>query len=169
MQEAKQYKNLAKARSFGADVDLSYQILPSLTVSGSYSYVDAQAQYAGDPSDANYMKYVPINGSSKHNATWKANWGHGWKLYQLDVSIYGKYQSTRYYLTDGNGDGYQTWRINTSHSVLNTKKWKLNINAGIDNIFNYVDRTPFGWNHGSTTPGRTYYASVTVKFQNNSK
>lgn len=169
VQEAKQYKNLAKARSFGADVDLSYQILPSLTVSGSYSYVDAQAQYAGDPSDANYMKYVPINGSSKHNATWKANWGHSWKLYQLDVSIYGKYQSTRYYLTDGNGDGYQTWRINTSHSVLNTKKWKLNINAGIDNIFNYVDRTPFGWNHGSTTPGRTYYASVTVKFQNNSK
>ena len=75
----------------------------------------------------------------------------------------------RYYLTDGNGDGYQIWRLNTSHSLLKYKKWKLNINAGIDNIFNYIDKTPFGWNRGTTTPGRTFYASVTVKFQNKTK
>lgn len=167
--EAKQYKNLAKARSFGTDITVSYQILPSLAVSGGYSYVDAKAQYASDPDDPHYMEYIPINGTSKHNITWKANWGHTWKFYQLDLSLFGRYQSMRYYLTDGNGDGYQIWRLNTSHSLLKYKKWKLNINAGIDNIFNYIDKTPFGWNRGTTTPGRTFYASVTVKFQNKTK
>lgn len=169
VQEAKQYQNLAKARSFGTDITVSYQLLPSLKVSAGYSYVDAKAQYASDPDDPNYMLYIPINGTSRHNVTWKADWGHAWKFYRLDLSLTGRYQSMRYYLTDGNGDPYQIWRFNTSHSLLKYKKWKLNMNVGVDNLFDYVDRTPFGWNRGTTTPGRTFYVSLAVKFQNKTK
>ena len=43
------------------------------------------------------------------------------------------------------------------------------MNVGIDNIFDYVDRTSFGTNRGTTSPGRTYYASLTIKFQNQNK
>ena len=39
----------------------------------------------------------------------------------------------------------------------------------IDNIFDYVDRTPFGRHRGTTSPGRTWYASFIVKFQNKHK
>lgn len=164
-----QYQNLAKARSFGFDVSVDYQILPSLAIRGGYSYTDAKAQYTDDPSDPNYMLYTPINGTSFHNANWKAAWNHEWKAYKLDISLFGRYSSTRYYITDGNGKAYQLWRLNTSHRVWNTNKWNITLHAGIDNLFNYVDRTPFGRHRGTSTPGRTLYASVIVKFSNKDK
>ena len=33
----------------------------------------------------------------------------------------------------------------------------------MDNIFDYVDRTPHGLHLGTNTPGRTFYVSLTVK------
>ena len=164
-----QYNNLSKARSYGADISLNYQLLPSLSIGGGYSYTNAKAQYTDDPKDENYMQYTPIDGSSYHNANWKVSWQHDWKKYQLDVSLFGRYQSTRFYITDGNGKGYQLWRLNTRHMLLKKKKWGVDLNVGIDNIFNYVDRTPFGYHRGTTSPGRTWYASVIVKFQNKNK
>ncbi|WP_195437158.1 TonB-dependent receptor plug domain-containing protein [Parabacteroides goldsteinii] len=164
-----QYNNLSKARSFGADVSVNYQLLPSLAVSGGYSYTDAKAQYTDDPDDPNYMLYTPINGTSFHNANWKIAWNRWWNKYHLDISLYGRYQSTRFYITDGDAKGYQLWRLNTSHQVLKNKKWNVVVNAGVDNIFNYVDRTPFGRHRGTTSPGRTFYASVILKFQNKAK
>ena len=37
-----QHKNLSKARSFGGDISLTYQILSSLAIGGGYSYTDAK-------------------------------------------------------------------------------------------------------------------------------
>ena len=53
--------------------------------------------------------------------------------------------------------------------IIEKEKWNLDINVGIDNIFDYVDRTPFGRHRGTTSPGRTWYASFIVKFQNKHK
>ena len=53
-----QHKNLSKARSFGGDISLTYQILSSLAIGGGYSYTDAKAQYTDDPADPNYMLYT---------------------------------------------------------------------------------------------------------------
>ena len=163
------HKNLSKARSFGGEVSIDYQLLPSLTVGGGYSYTDAKAQYTDDPDDPNYMLYTPINASSLHNANWKVSWDRAWRRYKLDVSLFGRYQSTRFYITDGNGKSYQLWRLNTRHNVLKRGKWNIDLNVGVDNIFNYIDRTPFGRHRGTTNPGRTCYASVIVKFQNKHK
>lgn len=59
--------------------------------------------------------------------------------------------------------GFQTWRINTAHSLLKMKRWSLTMNAGIDNVFDYVDRTFDGTCH--TDPGRTFYVSASIKFK----
>lgn len=46
---------------------------------------------------------------------------------------------------------------------------KYRIEAGIDNIFNFVDRTPHGLHLGTTTPGTTIYATFTVRFSKGKK
>jgi outer membrane receptor for ferrienterochelin and colicins len=43
------------------------------------------------------------------------------------------------------------------------------VEAGVDNIFGYVDRTPHGLHLGTTTPGRTVYATLTVRFNHGKK
>lgn len=166
VQETKKYKNLSKARVYGIDISFTYNPIKDFTLGAGYSYTDAKALYVDNEFDERYMEYIPIDATSRHNATWNATWKHAWKRYQLGIGIYGKYQSKRYYMTDGNADGYQNWKLNTSHSLLKLKHWNLTANAGVDNIFDYIDRTPFGRNRGTTTPGRNFYVSVVAKFFN---
>ena len=168
VEETMMYKNLSGARSYGADISFDYQISSSLSVGGGYSYVDAKAQYTSE-AGIKYLEYVPVNATAYHNATWKALWSHSWNKYKMDVGLFGSYRSKKYYITNGDGDPYQLWRVNTSHTLLNKKKWTFVFGAGIDNIFNYIDDTPFGRNRGTTTPGRTYYASCSIKFMNKKK
>ena len=165
VEKSKQYKNLTKARIYGMDFTFNYHPAKSLSLAGGYSYADPKAQYPNK--GINYMKYLPIDATSSHNANLNVLWQHSWKLYRLGVGIYGRYQSTRRYINDNNADGLQTWRINTAHSLLKMKRWSLTMNAGIDNVFDYVDRTPFGRNSATSTPGRTFYVSALIKFKNN--
>ncbi len=164
VEKSKQYRNLTKARIYGADFTFTYRPLRSLNFSGGYSYADAKAQYSGKGKD--YLKYLPMNATSRHNATLNASWQHSWQRYRLAVGCYGKYQSTRRYIEDNDADGFQTWRINTAHSWLKRKHWTLTLNAGVENVFDYVDRTPFGRNRATSTPGRNFYASLLIKFKN---
>ena len=48
-------------------------------------------------------------------------------------------------------------------------KTTCRVEAGVDNIFNYVDRTPHGLHLGTNTPGTTVYASLTLRFNNGKK
>lgn len=161
-----QYKNLTRARTYGADFSIDWKIGYGFAVRAGYSYVDAKAQYADDPSSPDYMKMLPVNATCNHIATCKASWGHEWKNYTLGIDLYGRYQSEKYYIMDGNGRPFQIWRLNTSHTLLKSRKWTLKLNAGVDNIFNYIDDTPFGRNRGTTNPGRTLYASLAINFKN---
>lgn len=43
------------------------------------------------------------------------------------------------------------------------------IEAGVDNIFNYVDKTPHGLHLGTNTSGTTLFASLTVRFAKGKK
>ncbi len=165
IEKSKQYMNLTKARIYGLDFTFSYRPAKSLTLSGGYSYADPKAQYPNKGLD--YLNYYPIDATSCHNANLNAVWQHAWKRYRLGIGIYGRYQSTRRYINDNDAAGFQTWRINTAHSLLKMKRWSLTMNAGVDNLFDYVDRTPFGRNRATSTPGRTFYASLLVKFKNN--
>ena len=77
--------------------------------------------------------------------------------------------STRYYQDDGNGKGYQIWRISTTHDLGHSRTMSYRLEAGVDNIFNYCDRTPHGLHLGTTTPGTTVYASFTIRFNQGKK
>lgn len=165
IEKSKQYHNLTRARIYGADLTFTYRPVKTVSLSGGYSFADPKAQYAGKGDD--YLKYLPVNATSQHNATINATWQQTWQRYRLSIGCYGKYQSTRHYIEDNDADGFQTWRINTGHTWLKLKHLSLTLNAGVDNVFDYVDRTPFGRNRATSTPGRNFYASLMIKFKNN--
>lgn len=159
----RQYQNMEDAKTYGVDFTARYQT-KHFTVGGSYSYLDTKAhQY--DTEDE-VMKEVTIDGMAHHKANWYATWNHDFtKCYHLGIGIYGRMSSKRYYRVDGDGKGYQIWRLSTTHQF--GKNYRLE--AGVDNIFNYVDKTPHGLHLGTTTPGTTVYASLTIRFNKGKK
>ena len=165
IEKSKKYTNLTKARIYGIDFTFNYRPTKDIMLGGGYSYADPKAQYAADTGD-NYMKYLYIDATSNHNATLNATWQHTWRCHRLGLGVYGRYQSTRHYVNDNDADGFQTWRINTAHTLMKMRHWTLTMNIGVDNLFNYVDRTPFGRNRATSTPERNFYASALIKFKN---
>ncbi len=159
----RQYQNMEDAKTYGIDFTARYQT-KHFTAGGSYSYLDTKAhQY---DSDHDVMQEVTIDGMAHHKANWYVTWNHDFsKLYHLGIGIYGRMSSKRYYQIDGNGKGYQIWRLATTHQLGKN----LRLEAGIDNIFNYIDKTPHGLHLGTTTPGTTVYASLTVRFNKGKK
>ena len=159
----RQYQNMEDAKTYGVDFTVRYQGR-HFTAGGSYSYLDTEAnQY---DSEKEIMRKVTIDGMAHHKANVYATWNHDFsKLYRLGIGIYGRLSSKRYYQIDGDGKGYQLWRLSTTHQI--GKIW--HIDAGVDNIFDYVDRTPHGLHLGTTTPGRTIYASLTVRINEGKK
>ncbi len=161
--KCRQYQNLESARIRGIDVSVRYQISKEWTAGLSYSYTNAKAEQYDSNHDK--LKEVVIDGSAHHKGTWYATWNHAFgKDYRLGLGLYGRMSSERYYQLNGNGKGYQLWRLTTNHEFGHSKKMTYRLEAGIDNIFNYVDRTPHGLHLGTTSPGRTVFATLTVRF-----
>ena len=160
----RQYQNMDDARTYGVDVNAKWTPVQSLTLTGGYSYLDTEAnQY--DEED-HVMKHVIIDGMAHHRATVSAIWTHAWRRsnYRLGIGVYGRIQSKRYYQDDGNGKAYNLWRLNTRHQFKLGKRWNAEVNAGIDNIFNYYETTYHSLNYGTTTAGRTFYGSLMIQF-----
>jgi outer membrane receptor for ferrienterochelin and colicins len=166
--KTRQYQNLETAETKGVDVSIRYRLNGEWMMGASYSYLDTDAKKY----DSTHEKLVDvvIDGTAHHKGSWFATWSHPFRSgYQLGVGIYGRMSSTRYYQINGNGKGYQTWRSSTNHEFPLSNKLLLQAEAGIDNIFNYVDRTYHGLHLGTTTPGRTVYARLTVRLTNGKK
>lgn len=164
LEASMQYANLSKAKSFVVDFDLSYALLKSLTVGCGYTYTDAEAQYVDDPDSDDYMLYQPINGTSDHKAKCRVAWSYSKNRYKLNIDLFGEYQSDKHYMYDGDGAAFQLWRLNTRHKLVDREHCSMDLNVGVDNIFDYVDTTPFGFHRGTNSPGRTLYGSLSVKF-----
>ncbi len=166
LHKTRQYQNLEDARTVGVDVNVRYAF-KDFAVGGSYSYLDTDAhQY---DADHERMTEVIIDGMAHHKANWFATWNHCFKRpYRLGLGLYGRASSMRYYQINGNGKAYHIWRLSSTHDVecraLRSRGITLRGEAGVDNIFNYVDRTPHGLHLGTTTPGTTVYASLTIRF-----
>lgn len=160
--KTRQYKNLEDAKTYGVDVSLRYT-LSEFAFAVNYSYLDTEA----NTYDTNHerMKHVIIDGMAHHKANAYATWSHPvTPAYRLGIGIYGKMSSKRYYQINGNGKGYQIWKLATTHEITGKKQLSYSIEAGVDNIFNYVDRTDHGLHLGTTTPGTTLYASFAIRF-----
>ena len=165
--KTRQYQNIEDAKTMGVDVNVRYN-WREFAFGLGYSYLNTDAnQY-----DTNHdkMRKVTIDGTAHHKGNLFATWGHRFNSnYQLGIGLYGRMSSTRYYQDDGNGKGYHTWRISTTHDLGHSRTMSYRIEAGVDNIFNYCDRTPHGLHLGTTTPGTTVYASFTIRFNQGKK
>ncbi len=167
LKRTRQYKNLETAKTKGVDVSLRYAH-KEWTAGVGYSYLDTDANLYD--SDHDKMKKVTIDGMAHHKGNAYVTWGHRFSdYYRLGAGIYGRMSSKRYYQSDGNGKGYQIWRLSTSHDFGKSNKTSYRLEAGVDNIFNYVDRTPHGLHLGTTTPGTTVYAQLTIRFSQGKK
>lgn len=160
----RQYQNMDDARTYGVDVNAKWTPAQSLTLTGGYSYLDTEANQYDEEDQV--MKHVIIDGMAHHRATVSAIWTHAWRRsnYRLGIGVYGRIQSKRYYQDDGNGKAYNLWRLNTRHQFKLGKRWNAEVNAGIDNIFNYYETTYHSLNYGTTTAGRTFYGSLMIQF-----
>ena len=160
--KTRQYKNLEDAKTYGVDVSMRYT-LSEFAFALNYSYLDTDA----NTYDTNHerLKHVTIDGMAHHKANVYATWNHPiTPAYHLGIGIYGKMSSKRYYQINGNGKGYQIWKLATTHDITGKRHLSYSIEAGVDNVFNYVDRTDHGLHLGTTNPGTTLYASFAIRF-----
>ena len=171
--KVRRYENMEDARTCGVDVNLRYT-LRDFTANLGYSYLDTDAHVYD--TDHDRLKQVTIDGMAHHKGSASLTWQHSLgsrrqaNAPELGFGLYGRFSTKRYYQTDGDGKGYQTWRITGRYACSPRRSaFRFQLEAGIDNIFNYCDRTPHGLHLGTTTPGRTLYAALTVRFKEGKK
>lgn len=161
----RKYMNMEDAKTYGMDVNTSYAITKELNISLSYSYLNTKAHVYD--LEKEMLNEVIIDGMAHHRGTLNASYNHRFcDSYRLGININGRVSSKRYYQTNGDGKGYQLWRLSTSHDIGKAKSMAYRLEAGIDNIFNYRDTTMHGLHLGTTNPGRTFYATFSVRFNN---
>lgn len=158
--KVRQYQNLESAKTYGVDLTARFA-MKDFTAGLGYSYLDTDANAYDTTRDR--LKKVTIDGMAHHKANVYATWNHQiGSIHRLGIGVYGRMSSKRYYQLNGNGKGYQIWRINLSDTFSKYKSESYRFELGVDNIFNYVDRTYHGLHLGTTTPGRTVYASLSL-------
>ncbi|MCR5820190.1 MAG: TonB-dependent receptor [Bacteroidaceae bacterium] len=162
--QARMYKNMDDARTCGLDVTLSYKVTKELTLSSAYSYLDTEANLYDVSKDK--MTAVTIDGTAHHKWSASATYNHSFgKLYKLGVGLSTRGSSTRYYQNNGNGKPFQIWRINTTHNFGRAgKPLAYRLEVGVDNIFNYVDRTMHPYHLGTNTSGTTVHGTFSITF-----
>lgn len=162
------YKNAEDAKTYGVDVNASWKITKELSIGGNYSYLDTKATVYN--SAKGHFQNAIIDGMEHNKWNGYANYGHRFSpCYNLGVNLSTRGSSKRYYENDGNGKGFQIWRLNTTHDLGKSKTTSYRLEVGIDNIFNYRDTTPRPYHLGTTTAGTTVYASFTIKFNKGKK
>ena len=162
------YRNAENAKTWGLDVSLSYQITDDLTIGGNYSYLDTKANVY-DTSHSAFHQVV-IDGMAHHKWNGYVTWKHRFSSnYLLGMNLSTRGSSKRYYENDGDGKAFQIWRLNTTHDLGHDKRTSWKLEVGVDNIFNFKDTTPRPYHLGTTTPGTTLFATLTVKFNKGKK
>ncbi len=166
--KTRQYHNMESAKTRGVDLSVSYRIHRDWTAGVSYSYLDTDAKEYDEDSET--LQDVIIDGMAHHKASWHVAWRHQTKRQtQWGAGLYGRASSKRYYQEDGNGKAYHLWRVTGSYGFSARKNKRqplgMRLEVGVDNIFNYVDRTYHGLHLGTTTPGTTVFAAFSIQLK----
>lgn len=167
--QARMYKNMEDARTYGIDVNMTYKVTKELSLTGAYSLLDTKA-HEYDASH-NRLVEVVIDGTAHHKWSASAAWQHRFTTkYRLGMNLSTRGSSTRFYQNNGNGKPFQIWRLNTTHDFgAENKKMSYRVEFGVDNIFNYVDRTMHPYHLGTTSAGTTVFATFSIKFKQGKK
>ena len=160
------YHNLDKASIKGLDISVNSYLGAGFSAAGSYNCV-----YAADDAGRRLSESV------RHAATFRAGWSHEWNKYKLRANINGRIQGSKYIYkkttdkktgndiyTDVSAPKYQLWNFATTHTFAPVGNFLFEINAGIDNLFDWTDDRPSGVNYATLNPGRTVFASLIIRF-----
>lgn len=176
------YLNIGRAFTTGIELEGQHQFNQSLTLSGGYQYLVTgdKDQIAEIKSGTVYTKnsqgysrllrlneYVGLPNTSKHKLQVKLNYNSP-KGYYLNVrTIY----RSRWAVNNNNGnevfdngDVFASGYVAINSAAGKTFKNGLNLQAGMDNITNYIDAANL-----PNLPGRTLYMSVKYQIQNRAK
>lgn len=166
--QARMYKNMEDAKTWGVDVNASYKVFSDLTLNGSYSCLDTKAHLYD--ADHDRLKEVVIDGMAHHRWSASAAYLHRFSPnYRMGVNLSTRGSSKRYYENNGNGKPYQLWRLNTTHDLGASQKMSYRVELGVDNIFNFVDRTMHPYHLGTNSPGTTVFANFIIRFNQGNK
>ena len=162
------YLNAEDAKTRGIDISAMWHIGEELTIGGGYTYLDTEANTYDSEKDV--MKKVVIDGMAHNKWNGYITWSHRFSApYRISVNLTTRGSSKRYYENDGNGKAFQIWRLNTTHDLGNGKTMTYRLEAGIDNIFNYIDKTPRPYHLGTKTAGRTFFVACILKLNTGKK
>ena len=149
-------------------MNASWKITKELTIGGNYSYLDTKATVYNSAHGRFQQAIIDGMAHNKWNAF--ANYGHRFSpCYNMGINLSTRGSSKRFYENDGNGKGFQIWRLNTTHDLGKSKTTTYRLEVGVDNIFNYRDTTPRPCHLGTTTAGTTIYASFAIIFNKGKK
>nr|WP_320117875.1 TonB-dependent receptor [uncultured Marinifilum sp.] len=150
----RQHFNIEEAKSTGIDFIFNYKIGAGFTIGGGYSYVNAK----------NETDDMDLEGVAENYANLRLLYDRSWKDYSLNVSLTGRIQDDKFYDGEPDAEGYNLWKLSTSHRFANVGAFNLEATAGIDNIFDYKDNSPYGSHYGTVNPGRTVFIGCNIKF-----
>lgn len=148
------YHNIGKARIQGIDFTFNSYLGYNLTLGGGYSYVNAKDLDTGKR----------LQRISRHTGNVNLNWFKDFGILRSNFNINGRLQSRRYYDDGDDARAYQLWNFATRHTFKSINGLVFEPGLGIENIFDFVDDKPFNRNYATLSPGRTFYASVKIKF-----
>ncbi len=150
----RQHYNVEDAQTLGADIMFDVKLPKGFTVGGGYSYVDAR-----NLTSDNRLEYVAQNYLNV-----RAGYAHKWNEYSLRVNVLGRLQDERYFEGEPNAKAYQLWKLSTVHDFAEFNSFKIRFTAGIDNVLDEVDDSPYGSHYGTINPGRTFFAGLEINF-----
>lgn len=155
IKKRQQYDNIEKARIKGFDVSFNGYLGAGFSLGAGYNFADAKDKETKERLDK----------SIKHTASVTGNWTRAWNNYRLNINLNGRIQGVRYSQTYGDAPKHQLWNLSTSHTFSNLGNFILEPGLGVENIFNYTDDRPWNSNYATLSPGRTFYASLIVRFK----
>lgn len=148
-----QYQNTSKARIKGINISLSAAPGYGLSISAGYSFTDSH----------DYDTRTPLEKVSKHVATLQAGWEKKWNNINSFWGITGRWQSRRYN-NDGEAKAFNIWDFSSTHQLRQIAGIILEAGMGVENIFGFTDKRPFGVNYATLSPGRTLFISLSAQF-----
>ena len=155
IKKRRQHFNVEEARTKGVDVLVSAKLGHGFTAGGGYSYVDGR----------DITNDVRLDGVAYHYGNVRLAYDRTWKKYDLNATILGRLQDEKFYdEEEGNAKGYNIWKLTTNHRFTHLGAFILEASAGIDNVFDYVDDVPYGYNYGTISPGRTFFVGLKIHF-----
>ncbi len=150
-----QYQNVAQSEIWGINISANARLGAGFTIGANYTGLDPK----------NITDDEQIDKSVKNAITTHASWDHKWDFYKLNININGRYSDERYYSYDGSyAPDYWMFDLNTTHS-FEMKKFFIEPAIGVENIFDYVDDRPYNSNYATLSPGRSIFASLTIRFK----